>query len=396
MHNEDRSQIKFNIPAKVFISYSHQDEELKDKLLSHLSPLRESNLITEWHDRLLEPGCNLNLNIDENLADSDIILLLISPDYITSFACYKDELPKALEKWKNGTAKILPIILRPTDWTILPIGKHLALPTDGKAVTNHKNYDNAFLNIARGIRKIIEQQEKEECKIFKETFGEKERKNVEITLASSFKQFIQDNKKFIHESSYFLMYFIDVDGLTGINRRYSKETGDGVLKEIEYILNLWAKEQLFPTMYFKIFGDQYVLYTVYRGSFSVDNVKNTAMQLKQKIKRSFLWKRIDENFYVTISLGIVYYQFQKNDLVAISILKDDNLEKDFFINKYFIRKILKKAIETCENAKAKWGNNSMDTFSLSPYQISCHTIPIPEMMIIDEIGLWYKGISDQK
>lgn len=146
-----------NIPAKVFISYSHKDEKYKDQLITHLSPLKALGLVEEWNDRMLVPGSVLHDVIDINLSNSDIILLLISSDYVSSYSCYKDEFPKAFNKWKNGTALIVPIIVRETaSWTDLQFGKFTALPQDGKAICNYKNRDKAFSNVVEGIKKLIQ------------------------------------------------------------------------------------------------------------------------------------------------------------------------------------------------------------------------------------------------
>lgn len=148
-----------NIPAKVFISYSHKDEKYKDRLITHLSPLKELKLVKEWHDRMLVPGSVLHDEIDKNLSNSDIILLLISADYVSSYSCYKDEFPKAFNQWENGTALIVPIIVRETAlWTNLLFGKFTALPLDAIPISSYKNKDKAYVNITKGLKKLIEEK----------------------------------------------------------------------------------------------------------------------------------------------------------------------------------------------------------------------------------------------
>lgn len=146
-------------PAKVFISYSHKDEKFKDQLITHLSPLKERGLITEWHDRLLDPGVNVFDMIDKNIEDSNVILLLISAYYIQSYFCFKDELPKALKKWNDGSALVVPIIVRPVaNWHSLSFGKQNALPTDGKAITKWSNRDAAFVDVCEHLSDLIIKQ----------------------------------------------------------------------------------------------------------------------------------------------------------------------------------------------------------------------------------------------
>ncbi|HYY57088.1 MAG TPA: TIR domain-containing protein, partial [Pyrinomonadaceae bacterium] len=143
-------------PVEVFYSYSHKDERLRNKLDNHLSLLQRQGLIKEWHDRMIEAGGDWENEINEHLDTARIILLLVSDDFIASDYCYSIEMERALERHQNEEARVIPIILRPVDWESSPFAKVQALPKDGKAVTQWKNRDEAFKNIAQGIRKIIE------------------------------------------------------------------------------------------------------------------------------------------------------------------------------------------------------------------------------------------------
>lgn len=140
---------------KVFYSYSHKDERLRNKLDNHLSLLERQGIISEWHDRMIEAGEDWESEINENLNDARIILLLVSDDFIASDYCYSLEMERALERHRNEEALAVPIILRPVDWESSPLGKLQALPKDGKPVTEWKNRDSAFKNIAQGIRRKI-------------------------------------------------------------------------------------------------------------------------------------------------------------------------------------------------------------------------------------------------
>jgi hypothetical protein len=84
------------------------------------------------------------------LESADIILLLISADFINSRYCYSVEGRCALERHKAGEARVIPILLRPVDWQITPLAKLQALPRDARAVTSWLNPDEAFLAIAQG------------------------------------------------------------------------------------------------------------------------------------------------------------------------------------------------------------------------------------------------------
>lgn len=89
--------------VNVFVSYSHEDEPLRVELGKHLSSLRRSRAIAEWHDRKIDPGAEWAKEIDRNLKSADVILLLISPAFIHSDYCSSVELTQAMEQHEAGT-----------------------------------------------------------------------------------------------------------------------------------------------------------------------------------------------------------------------------------------------------------------------------------------------------
>jgi hypothetical protein len=137
-------------------AYSHRDEQMKQELIKHLSPLQRTGLVAEWHDRRIEPGADWEREINLHLNRSHIILLLISADFIYSDYCYGVEMIRALEREALGEARVVPVILRPCDWHALPFGKLQGLPQDGKPVTTWSNQDEAYTDIVRGIRTVLE------------------------------------------------------------------------------------------------------------------------------------------------------------------------------------------------------------------------------------------------
>jgi len=141
----------------VFLSYAHRDERLREELSKHLSPLRRSALIETWDDRKIRPGADLDSAIDDRLARADVVLLLISPDFINSDYCYRREMRLALRRHAKGDARIIPIILRPVDWVGTPIGRLLAVPRDAKPVTTWHRRDDALLDVATSVRRAAEE-----------------------------------------------------------------------------------------------------------------------------------------------------------------------------------------------------------------------------------------------
>ena len=143
--------------VSIFYSYSHKDESLRDALETHLSILSKKGLIEQWHDRRIIPGQEWKMEIDKNIEKAEVILLLVSPDFMSSDYCYGKELTRAIGKHEENQSIVIPVIIRPVDWSDAPFAKLQALPKDALAVTSWSNPDEAWLNVAKGIREAIEQ-----------------------------------------------------------------------------------------------------------------------------------------------------------------------------------------------------------------------------------------------
>ena len=143
-------------PIAIFFSYAHEDEELRDELAKHLSILRRQGTITAWHDREITAGSEWAGAIDDHLNSADIILLLISSDFMASDYCYDVEMTRALERHEAREAVVIPVILRSTKWASAPFGKLQALPRNAKPVTAWPDRDEAFLNITEGILAVVQ------------------------------------------------------------------------------------------------------------------------------------------------------------------------------------------------------------------------------------------------
>jgi hypothetical protein len=142
-------------PVGVFYSYAHEDEELRDALEKHLSLLQRNGLIVEWHDRRISAGSEWSDEIDSHVRTAQIILLLISADFLASDYCYGIEMKIALERHASNDAIVIPIILRPVDWSDASFSHLEALPRDAKPITTWNNRDEALADVARGIRESL-------------------------------------------------------------------------------------------------------------------------------------------------------------------------------------------------------------------------------------------------
>src|SRR6266699_6602742 len=111
------------MPVKIFFCYAHEDETLLKKLKTHIKSLQRDGLIDLWHDREISAETEWEREISKKLNTAQIILLLVSPDFMNSEYCYGIEMKRALERHDRGEAIVIPIILRHIYWHSSPFGK---------------------------------------------------------------------------------------------------------------------------------------------------------------------------------------------------------------------------------------------------------------------------------
>jgi hypothetical protein len=140
--------------TKIFISYSHKDENLISEFVNHLAPLKNNGLVTEWYDRKIETGEEFQNDIDNNLEDADIICLMISSNFLASNACI-DEKNVALNLRIKKGIRVIPIILSPCAWTVhKELSELLAIPTDGKAITSFTDKNEGWTDAVNWLIKV--------------------------------------------------------------------------------------------------------------------------------------------------------------------------------------------------------------------------------------------------
>ncbi len=147
---------------QVFISYSHEDEWLKDELLQHLSSLKRGGTIDLWHDRKISAGSVLDQEIQSKVQESQIFLFLISPAFLASDYCVEKEYLLAKRRHENGEAVVIPIIVRDCDWDLHGLRDFSALPVDAKAVTRNahsksdsQQRDGKWLEVVGGLKEVV-------------------------------------------------------------------------------------------------------------------------------------------------------------------------------------------------------------------------------------------------
>src|SRR5437016_2538827 len=140
---------------KLFYCYAREDKLLRDELEKHLSWLKRRYQLTNWHDREILPGEEWEQAIDTHLNSANLILLLISPDFMASDYCFGKEMRRALERHQAGTCRVVPILLRPTYWEDAPFSSLQLLPTNAKPITRWPDRDEAFQDVVIEINRTI-------------------------------------------------------------------------------------------------------------------------------------------------------------------------------------------------------------------------------------------------
>ena len=140
---------------RVFYSYSHKDTELRDRLGTYLAPLVQQKKIVEWHDRKIEPGADWETEINSQLEAAQLILLLVSADFLASEYCFGVEVEKALTRLKRGEVKVVPVLLKPCLWKESRFSELQIIPRDAKAITSWASPEEALNTVADEISRIV-------------------------------------------------------------------------------------------------------------------------------------------------------------------------------------------------------------------------------------------------
>lgn len=141
---------------RVFISYSHADEQYMQELRSHLIHLKRQGIIEIWDDSQMMSGQSWTETINRELEQANIILMLVSSDYLASDYIYEKEMELAIKRHETGQVIVIPIILRPTDWMSSPLARLPALPKGAVPISQRRDRDQAWVEVVKDIRQIID------------------------------------------------------------------------------------------------------------------------------------------------------------------------------------------------------------------------------------------------
>jgi hypothetical protein len=145
------------MPIRLFISYSHKDEDFKKDFEDELIVLKRTDQVDIWQDRELLAGADFEKDIFKNINSSQIICLLVSKNFAKSDYCWSKELALALERHKNGEIFIVPIIISQLiNWYELPFGHLKAIPKDGKPIDKWENKDEAWEDVVKELTRLVD------------------------------------------------------------------------------------------------------------------------------------------------------------------------------------------------------------------------------------------------
>ncbi len=142
--------------VKVFLAYAHRDEALVQRLQVFLAPLKRSGNVALWSDRQILPGAEWENEIKKEFRSADVILLMISADFLASEYIWEKEMSLAMEQHGLGKTTVVPVFLRPVDWQNAPFAKLQGLPRDARPVSTWKDQDEAWAAVAKGLNQIIQ------------------------------------------------------------------------------------------------------------------------------------------------------------------------------------------------------------------------------------------------
>ncbi len=156
-YKDEVTKPNFNDPIEVFFSYSERDEDWRIQLENHLAILKRQNIITAWYRHKIVGGTVWLEQVDKHLNTARLILLLISSDFMASDYCYSNDLTQAIKRHESRQARVIPILLRPVDWEGSPFCHLQPLPINRRPISGWADRDQAFLEIAQGIRAAVKE-----------------------------------------------------------------------------------------------------------------------------------------------------------------------------------------------------------------------------------------------
>jgi hypothetical protein len=219
--------------VNVFFSYSHHDETMRNQLETHLAVLKREGAIDTYNDRRITAGKEFAREISEHLEAAQVVLLLVSPYFLDSDYCWDIEMKRAMERHEAGQARVISVILEHCDWNRAPLDKLLAIPRDGRPISQFPNQHEAMDEVTQAIRRVVEELELERPQprpAEKETVVEKRLAVVTADIRSSnlrIRKSFTDRERhaFVREAFEYMSRFF-ANSLTELQTRNSEVETD--------------------------------------------------------------------------------------------------------------------------------------------------------------------------
>jgi TIR domain-containing protein len=144
-------------PISLFASYAPQDTPLEQELKEHLRPLQREGRIELWPDRGMSAGTEREQESSKHLQAAQIILLLVSPNFLASDFCYSVEMKQAMERHQRREVRLIPLLLRPCDWHTASFASLQCLPSNGQPVTTWSHREAAWLDVVQALSRVVDQ-----------------------------------------------------------------------------------------------------------------------------------------------------------------------------------------------------------------------------------------------
>ncbi|MGH3449661.1 MAG: TIR domain-containing protein [Haloechinothrix sp.] len=141
-------------PLKLFLSYAHEDRDLVTELRKHLAPLRHEQIVADWYDREVMAGQDWDREIRAQLESSDLVIVVVSADFVASDYAYGRELALALRLHDQGRLRLLPVIGRNCKWQNLPLARLQVLPEGAVPISSWDQRDDALVSVVVGVERV--------------------------------------------------------------------------------------------------------------------------------------------------------------------------------------------------------------------------------------------------
>jgi diguanylate cyclase (GGDEF)-like protein len=299
-------------PDKVFISYSHHDVEWLNKLQTMLKPLVRTNTIILWDDTNIKTGGEWKTEILEALATAKVAVLLVSPNFLASDFITEHELPRILEASAKKGLKIIWIAISHSLYKETEIAKYQAAndPTKPLDFLTPSEQNRVLVNICNQIKHAVSPQPNY-SPIEKTLEHKSSDKDDKRDIAASIENMIGDHHEVGDATS---VIFMDVDGLSHINKRFGADVGDEVLKVVETIFSTIPRSHHIDS-YTAQWGEEEFVSCI---NFTEQETIDLSEAIRTQIE-NYSWSDIAVDLHVTASFGVA--QFSPNERTIDCLLR---------------------------------------------------------------------------